>query len=287
MRIFILILFQLSFGFALSAQMWNPELQDTLYGNEWIDFNHTDRYFKIQISEDGMYRIPKSAIPNAANEVAADNFRILHNGQEVTFYASTAGILSNSDYLQFYGEKNRAELDEFLMMPNENLLNPEYSLFTDTATYYLTWTEASTSNIFTDIENDLSNLPAPETYFIHKEFFVGTSDHNKRKFKTGNVSLEKSFFDDGEGFGKRITNSTGFSHNFSLTGINNLGNNPELSIRYAGSNNVNHLQTFSFNGEIIHTEDFDNYEFKITNFCLLYTSPSPRDGLLSRMPSSA
>ena len=25
----------------------------------------------------------------------------------------------------------------------------------------------------------------------------------------------------------------------------------------------------------------------ITNTCLLYTSPSPRDGLLSRMPSSA
>ena len=27
--------------------------------------------------------------------------------------------------------------------------------------------------------------------------------------------------------------------------------------------------------------------FKRINFCLLYTSPSPRDGLLSRMPSSA
>ena len=26
---------------------------------------------------------------------------------------------------------------------------------------------------------------------------------------------------------------------------------------------------------------------KQLNFCLLYTSPSPRDGLLSRMPSSA
>ena len=25
----------------------------------------------------------------------------------------------------------------------------------------------------------------------------------------------------------------------------------------------------------------------LTNVCLLYTSPSPRDGLLSRMPSSA
>ena len=27
--------------------------------------------------------------------------------------------------------------------------------------------------------------------------------------------------------------------------------------------------------------------FKVGKFCLLYTSPSPRDGLLSRMPSSA
>ena len=31
--------------------------------------------------------------------------------------------------------------------------------------------------------------------------------------------------------------------------------------------------------------DLDPYESD--NFCLLYTSPSPRDGLLSRMPSSA
>ena len=31
-------------------------------------------------------------------------------------------------------------------------------------------------------------------------------------------------------------------------------------------------------------EDFLNFEDEI---CLLYTSPSPRDGLLSRMPSSA
>ena len=33
---------------------------------------------------------------------------------------------------------------------------------------------------------------------------------------------------------------------------------------------------------------FDGKSKKIMNdFCLLYTSPSPRDGLLSRMPSSA
>ena len=35
------------------------------------------------------------------------------------------------------------------------------------------------------------------------------------------------------------------------------------------------------------TPDPDTVLGKIYKFCLLYTSPSPRDGLLSRMPSSA
>ena len=38
-----------------------------------------------------------------------------------------------------------------------------------------------------------------------------------------------------------------------------------------------------------HMNVFENISFglKMRNICLLYTSPSPRDGLLSRMPSSA
>ena len=32
---------------------------------------------------------------------------------------------------------------------------------------------------------------------------------------------------------------------------------------------------------------FEDDDLKWTEICLLYTSPSPRDGLLSRMPSSA
>ena len=31
----------------------------------------------------------------------------------------------------------------------------------------------------------------------------------------------------------------------------------------------------------------DAFDFALVLVCLLYTSPSPRDGLLSRMPSSA
>ena len=34
-------------------------------------------------------------------------------------------------------------------------------------------------------------------------------------------------------------------------------------------------------------DEFSRVDILINNACLLYTSPSPRDGLLSRMPSSA
>ena len=43
----------------------------------------------------------------------------------------------------------------------------------------------------------------------------------------------------------------------------------------------------SFKGSQLRWVTVDKEGFTIVNTCLLYTSPSPRDGLLSRMPSSA
>ena len=46
-------------------------------------------------------------------------------------------------------------------------------------------------------------------------------------------------------------------------------------------------------GKDVSDEDWDNFVYNRKSLrgkhwdCLLYTSPSPRDGLLSRMPSSA
>ena len=69
---------------------------------------------------------------------------------------------------------------------------------------------------------------------------------------------------------------------------------PQIDQPSAGSTLAGSAQTFSW----IHN-DADNVDQwwlyvgtsvgarDIANSCLLYTSPSPRDGLLSRMPSSA
>ena len=39
--------------------------------------------------------------------------------------------------------------------------------------------------------------------------------------------------------------------------------------------------------EVVNVLNWSDYIDEQVNACLLYTSPSPRDGLLSRMPSSA
>ena len=52
---------------------------------------------------------------------------------------------------------------------------------------------------------------------------------------------------------------------------------------------ISQSQSVSFSASLAKTSKSDNKLIKYTvdNICLLYTSPSPRDGLLSRMPSSA
>ena len=103
-------------------------------------------------------------------------------------------------------------------------------------------------------------------------------------FLVGQVNLDSSFLPiviintDGQEIidEPRIVCNMGIINNDS---INNIGDNfneysGRISIELRGMSSMNFpKKSYSFE-----TQDY---------FCLLYTSPSPRDGLLSRMPSSA
>ena len=52
-------------------------------------------------------------------------------------------------------------------------------------------------------------------------------------------------------------------------------------------NLVEHLKRKIDNGSTSCVDAYKNALVNLGKLCLLYTSPSPRDGLLSRMPSSA
>ncbi len=119
---------------------------DTLYGHEWLA-EHTP-CFKIRVAADGRYRIPRHLLASAGipvSEIAGRDWALFCLGREVPLYASSGNApLPPEGFLEFDGRKNRGELDRFLYAPIYSAqLNPEYSLFSDTATYFLTWRNRS------------------------------------------------------------------------------------------------------------------------------------------------
>ncbi|MEY4903606.1 MAG: hypothetical protein RLZZ292_1421 [Bacteroidota bacterium] len=159
------ILFFIFLSSSLFAQMWTG--QDSLYGNEWIRYNQP--YFKLTVAEDGVYKIPQAVLSAAVSDLASikgDAFRLYRLGKEVPIYVSSeAQALGANDFIAFYGVKNRGELDRYLFeMPQNGQLNPEYSFYTDTSAYFLTWDLATTSTLrYQKTDNVLSNLPNKET----------------------------------------------------------------------------------------------------------------------------
>ena len=57
---------------------------------------------------------------------------------------------------------------------------------------------------------------------------------------------------------------------------------------YEGMNDISVKdKSLLFNTDLVETLEFDNLISQALTTCLLYTSPSPRDLWISRMPSSA
>jgi hypothetical protein len=120
--------------------------QDTLYGNEWIRDNQP--YFKFKVAEDGVYRIGYDVLTAAAipvTQIEGSRYQLFRLGEETPLFVSSGeSPLGPADFLEFVGRKNRGELDRFLYAdPGKEQFNPEYSLYSDTSVYFLTWGNAA------------------------------------------------------------------------------------------------------------------------------------------------
>ncbi|MEO1625645.1 MAG: C25 family cysteine peptidase, partial [Bacteroidota bacterium] len=248
----------LMLSYSLSAQMTNG-----LYGNEWIDFDRS--YFKVTLSEDGIYRINRSALESAGIPVASvrgEQFRLIWLGEEVPIYTTTNGIFGSGDFIEFYGRKNRSEFDRVLFEnPDEELLNPDYSMFTDQSAYYLTWEDAAGGLRVQDQANDISNPPAKETHFsyTHLELFTISGQDNKSFHVKRTINGDGgafSYFDVAEGFGSEF--ATGHTVIIAPRHVYGADNASSMRVRFA-SDNLLHRQTVSLNGDLLFDETFTNF----------------------------
>ena len=125
------------------------------FGNEWINYNQ--EYYSFPVTEDGIYRLSSTALLNAGvdvNDIPNNFFRLYGRGQEQYIYlkVNNFGIL---EYIEFYAEKNDGWLDTALYFSPNTQTNPYYSLINDTAYYYLTWGNTTSTKRIT-LETDVN-----------------------------------------------------------------------------------------------------------------------------------
>jgi hypothetical protein len=260
----------LLFAFSARAQMWNGT--DTLYGNEWIDFSKT--YFKIKVADDGVYRVGYQTLVAAGipvGSVSASQFRLYRYGVQEPIFTTTGGIFGDSDFIEFYGEKNRDGVDKYLFdSPAEQMANPWHSLFNDTTAYYLTWEATGLPLRYPALPNDLNNLP-PKTDFcwftVQQLFF---SNHIKRRRSD---EITYSWFE-GEGFCRGQANLSNIG--LAIKKLYPAGPAASVTVRYA-SDLGQHKQRITVNDTLFAEDAFNNWKVMERSF----------DVPLSLIPTSA
>ncbi len=259
-RLFLFLLFYCFGLLTIQAQMINGT--DSLYGDEWIQYDQS--YYKFKVAEDGVVRITQNKLVQTGidiNEISGEQFQIYAYGEEIPIFTSTAGTFNTEDYIEFFARKNRGFLDKYLYQNwEEEQLNPKYSIYTDTMTYYLTWNSGTNNKRYTLLENNLAgNIPDVESHYNAISDTVFSRSYIKGSYN-GSSHIRYSNFDIIEGYGSSFK----FNHKYSITAnhISDIGDNPKLTIRTAGSNKQ-HDTEFTINDQLIHTNSY--YGYKVSN----------------------
>ena len=193
----------LCFLFFLSLPLTAQET----YFNEWIDYSKT--YHKFRIAEDGLYRIPYSALQEVGlAEKNSEGFHLFSRGEEIPIYISSNEMFGSDDFIEFYGQKNAGSFDTQLFQNPDWQLTDRQSLFTDSIGYYLMWDDSFEGKRIEMVENDLSGeLPEKEAYFMYESgrtfrniFFGGTPTRVHSMERPNGVHVNFADFEKGEGF---------------------------------------------------------------------------------------
>ncbi len=208
-------------------------LQAQTFGNEWI--NYSQKYYKLKVWNNGVYRISWQSLEAAIPELtAADprNLQIFGRGEEQFIHVEgeTDGAWNAGDFVEFYGRKNDGWLDSRLYAnPNAEQSNPYYSLFTDTAVYYITWNNSITNRRFT-VEADQEFATATAApYFINEVVNQNTSSYYFGKTDFNNSTDPD--YTEGEGWSGPVFTAPLLNQNTGLPSANAVAAGPPATLK--------------------------------------------------------
>lgn len=226
------------------------------YGNEWINFSQS--YYSFPIVSDGVYRIERQALIDAGIDltfVDPRGFQVFGRGQEIKIYVEGEGdgSFDSGDYIEFYAQKNDGYFDAQMYDSPDDMVNPYFSLVTDTIQYYLTWNSESNNERYTVSNSTVTSGLTPVSYvWDEKVVFYNTFYHRGEK---SSLNLEKPGYKLGEGFvSTRKAKGDLYSETFSLDAYLGGGLQATFKTTLDGQSNDDaligdHFNTISLNGQ--------------------------------------
>lgn len=192
-----------------------------VYQNEWIDYNKT--YYKFKVGpfgydivgapvKKGVVRINQPVLVAAGlSNIPAEQFQLWRDGEEVPLYISkTTGILSNTDYIEFWGEIANGKPDRALYNDTISQLSDYWNLESDSAAYFLTVNGSGNNKRFVHVSNNVSSVTLPaEKNFMYKIGRYYRNEINQGYHVRGEQDFYLSIYAVGEGFTSRAVHRNG------------------------------------------------------------------------------
>ncbi len=231
---------KLRFLFFLIIVFISTLLYSQPYGNEWI--NHSQKYIKIKILEQGLYGISVTDAIQAgliSQDVNPGGFQLFNKGKEIPILitGSDDNLFNGNDKIIFYGEPNDASLDIPLYSNVNDLPNEEVSLFENENFYFLTYNASLNGKRYHQLSPSSSNL-IPEDFIIARSRLNFLDTYYPGEYILEGMSLSE--YIEGEGYLGTLL-SIGNSVNYNLNTNNYLstsGFQPQLSFYVAGRSNA-------------------------------------------------
>lgn len=157
------------------------------FGNEWIDYSR--QYWKFPVSKTGLYKIGYTDLMNGGFPVGSINpqqIKVFGRGREIPIHVEgeSDNVFDPSDYIELTAYSNDGWLDSLVYDNPDHLANPAYSLFNDTAWYFITTSTTPGMRITQALPGDYTQYPELTfgTYRavkeFHAEYLIGNQDAN-------------------------------------------------------------------------------------------------------------
>ncbi len=170
------------------------------YGNDWIDYSQ--RYLRIPITQEGIYRITQTDLFEYFGDFDPRTIEIYTRGKRVPVFVhgQEDQIFNSEDYIEFFAEKNNGWLDTAIYK-NSIPINSDYSLYNDTASYFLCFSNNTAAERYDTTRNTNFSAYTPLSYCwktVRGNYTNIYNDADQSPFITGAEGWVDNFFEMGQ-----------------------------------------------------------------------------------------